>query len=175
MQVKDYLQSLQDENKIRVEKIGSGNWYWAFAGEDKRNKQIMVNKATEERDRVQAAVEDVQSRLDRAGSARQESGEGDREAAMEQHGQLIKNIEALKVELAGHAENDPLEAEQRQRALMEIKDKTESYTDQISELERYMLEEMQTDKELFGNLKVELYHDEYDAEDETLRELQDPL
>ncbi|KAH9221616.1 meiotic nuclear division protein 1, partial [Leptodontidium sp. 2 PMI_412] len=30
MQVKEYLQSMQDENLIRVEKIGSGNWYWCF-------------------------------------------------------------------------------------------------------------------------------------------------
>lgn len=174
MQVKDYLQALQDENKIRVEKIGSGNWYWAFAGEDTRNKQQMVDKATEERDRVQTAVEDVQSRLEEAVTAREESGEGTRQIALEQHRSLVKQIETLKAELAGHAENDPVEAERRHCALMDLMEKTESYTDQISELERFLLDELQMDKETLGYLKLELYGEEYDAEDETLKELQEP-
>jgi hypothetical protein len=28
MQVNDFLEELRDENKVRVEKIGSVNWYW---------------------------------------------------------------------------------------------------------------------------------------------------
>lgn len=28
MKVNDFLKELRDENKVRVEKIGSVNWYW---------------------------------------------------------------------------------------------------------------------------------------------------
>jgi len=42
MQVKDYLTALVDENKLRVEKIGSGNWYWCFKGDEKRKKENEV-------------------------------------------------------------------------------------------------------------------------------------
>jgi len=44
MQVKDYLTALVDENKIRVEKIGSGNWYWCFRGDEKRQKEVELEK-----------------------------------------------------------------------------------------------------------------------------------
>lgn len=44
MQVKDYLTALVDDNKIRVEKIGSGNWYWCFRGDEKRQKEGELEK-----------------------------------------------------------------------------------------------------------------------------------
>ena len=39
MQVKDMIKELTDESKVKVEKIGSGNWYWCWAGEELREKQ----------------------------------------------------------------------------------------------------------------------------------------
>jgi metal-sulfur cluster biosynthetic enzyme len=42
MQVKDLLKELTDENQVKVEKIGSGNWYWCWAGEEARDKRNMV-------------------------------------------------------------------------------------------------------------------------------------
>ncbi|EHL00360.1 putative Meiotic coiled-coil protein 7 [Glarea lozoyensis 74030] len=39
MQVKEYLQALSDENLIRVEKIGSGNWYWCFVSEERKRRE----------------------------------------------------------------------------------------------------------------------------------------
>ncbi len=44
MQVKDYLTALVDDNKVRVEKIGSGNWYWCFRGDEKKLKEGEVLK-----------------------------------------------------------------------------------------------------------------------------------
>ena len=42
MLVKDVMKELTDENKVRVEKIGSGNWYWCWAGEEAREKKNIV-------------------------------------------------------------------------------------------------------------------------------------
>ena len=42
MQIKDLITELTDENKVKVEKIGSGNWYWCWAGEEARDKKNMV-------------------------------------------------------------------------------------------------------------------------------------
>jgi hypothetical protein len=54
MQVKEYIQNLSDENLIRVEKIGSGNWYWSFASDTKKFKENALNKLKEEESKLLA-------------------------------------------------------------------------------------------------------------------------
>jgi hypothetical protein len=70
MHVKDYLQLLADDNKIRVEKIGSGNWYWSFPSDEKKTKEAALEKAQEENNRANATVAELQAKVDEAGAAR---------------------------------------------------------------------------------------------------------
>lgn len=70
MQVKDYLQALSDDNKIRVEKIGSGNWYWSFPADEKKAKEAALKKSQEEYDKASATMADLQAKVDTAGAAR---------------------------------------------------------------------------------------------------------
>ena len=72
MQVKDYLQALSDDNKIRVEKIGSGNWYWSFPADEKKAKDAALDKAQEEYNKANATVIELQAKVDDAGAARAE-------------------------------------------------------------------------------------------------------
>ena len=72
MQVKDYLQALSDDNKICVEKIGSGNWYWSFPADEKKAKNATLKKAQEEYDKVSAAVSELQAKTEGAEAARAE-------------------------------------------------------------------------------------------------------
>jgi hypothetical protein len=72
MQVKDYLQALSDDNKIRVEKIGSGNWYWSFPSDEKKAKEAMLEKAQEESSKAIATLTELQAKVDEAGAAREE-------------------------------------------------------------------------------------------------------
>lgn len=75
MQVKDYLQALSDENQIRVEKIGSGNWYWSFPSDEQKAKQAALEKAQEEYNKAAAVVTDLQGKVDEAGAAREDDDE----------------------------------------------------------------------------------------------------
>jgi hypothetical protein len=72
MHVKDYLQALADDNKIRVEKIGSGNWYWSFLSDEKKAKDAALEKAQNEFNKVTATVAELQAKVDEAGAARAE-------------------------------------------------------------------------------------------------------
>src|SRR3954463_3305572 len=72
MQVKDYLQALQDDNKIRVEKIGSGNWYWSFPTEEKRDRESLLGKSEEERKKAMAAVADLREKVHAAEAQRED-------------------------------------------------------------------------------------------------------
>jgi hypothetical protein len=72
MQVKDFLQALSDDNLIRVEKIGSGNWYWSFPSDTRKSKESALRKAREEFDKANTAVAELQAKVDEAGAARTE-------------------------------------------------------------------------------------------------------
>jgi hypothetical protein len=72
MHVKDYLQALADDNKIRVEKIGSGNWYWSFLSDEKKAKDSALEKAQDEFNKINATVAELQAKVDEAGAARAE-------------------------------------------------------------------------------------------------------
>lgn len=75
MQVKDYLQALQDDNKIRVEKIGSGNWYWSFPSDEKKVREAALERAQDDLNKADAAAMELQVKVDGAGAARGEGGE----------------------------------------------------------------------------------------------------
>jgi hypothetical protein len=80
MQVKDYLQALSDDNKIRVEKIGSGNWYWSFPSDERKSREAALEKAQEEHDKAAAIAADLQAKVDQAGAAREEDQESLKES-----------------------------------------------------------------------------------------------
>jgi hypothetical protein len=75
MQVKDYLQALSDESMIRVEKIGSGNWYWSFPADEKKAKDAALEKARGEYNKANVAVAELQAKVDDADAARAEDEE----------------------------------------------------------------------------------------------------
>ena len=77
MHVKDYLQSLSDDNKIHVEKIGSGNWYWSFAGDAKRSGEVEIERVRAERDGLAAHVGALRGKVEDACAAREDDGDGD--------------------------------------------------------------------------------------------------
>ena len=80
MQVKDYLQALSDDNKIRVEKIGSGNWYWSFPADEKKAKGAALKKAQEEHDKANAITVELQAKVDNARAARTEDADANANA-----------------------------------------------------------------------------------------------
>lgn len=75
MQVKDYLQALSDDNKIRVEKIGSGNWYWSFPADEKKAKDAALEKAHDEYNKANATLAELQAKVDGADAARADDEE----------------------------------------------------------------------------------------------------
>ncbi|RPB21331.1 hypothetical protein L211DRAFT_749717, partial [Terfezia boudieri ATCC MYA-4762] len=57
MQAKDALQALVDDSLLRVEKIGSGNWYWAFVGDERKRLVGMMKSLGDEREGLKRIVE----------------------------------------------------------------------------------------------------------------------
>ncbi|KAK1079193.1 hypothetical protein LTR33_006592 [Friedmanniomyces endolithicus] len=175
MQVKDYLQSLSDENRINVEKIGSGNWYWSFISQDKNTRQKILEEVQSAYDKASAVTNDLRAKLAGAQAQRvdeevllDEAGES-RPELVARKSELEAEIKALQRELAGYSDSDPTELERKKKEMAAFKHGASQCTDEIDALEGWFKTGGQ-EEALYG-LRMELYGDEYDAEEGGLREL----
>jgi hypothetical protein len=163
MQVKEYVQAMLDENEIRVEKIGSGNWYWSFPSEDKLRKEEALERAQADHDKSVAALEELRQKLDEAEAARTEGedmllgGDGmSRKDLMERNELLTHQTEALKKELASYSGNDPLEVERRKGLVETMKNEAEKHTDHIQSMEDWIRSNAGVDRETAINMEIAL-------------------
>jgi hypothetical protein len=178
MAVKDYIQALSDENQIRVEKIGSGNWYWSFLSDEKAKKVDALSRTQEERDRAIEMVESLQAKVDEASADREddhddtlmESG-NDRKTLTLKHAALTKEMEMLRTELASYSENDPIEVERRKQQITLLKLDAERWTDGIQGMEAWVKKTAGVDKDTFIAMKRNWYGDEFDDEEGCLKEI----
>ncbi|KAJ6007807.1 GAJ protein [Penicillium herquei] len=63
IQVKEYLQALTDENQIRVEKIGSGNWYWSFGSDEKVERERQLARVLTEVEKARKSYTEMGAAL----------------------------------------------------------------------------------------------------------------
>ena len=183
MHVKDYLQSLSDDNKIHVEKIGSGNWYWSFAGDAKRSGEVEIERVRAERDGLAAHVGALRGKVEDACAAREDEGDGDgdgdgvvdegkgkekekekgsRRALLERVELLEKEAVALRAELAACCECDPVELRAREGRVRELREEAMRWTDQILGLEGWLRRQMGGDREQLLMVQRACYGDEFD-------------
>ncbi|KAM0721923.1 hypothetical protein Q7P37_002848 [Cladosporium fusiforme] len=177
MQVKDYIQALQDESKIRGEKIGSGNWYWSFVSDDKIARQRALEDAKVNYEKATAVADELKSKLIEAEAQRKiddeavEDGGQTREELLGVKRQLELESEAIRRELAMYSDNDPIELEKKAREAAEWKVAAEECTDDIYSMEGWLKEAIGAGGEGLAAMLESIYDKEYDAEAKTLREL----
>ncbi|KAK6529947.1 hypothetical protein TWF281_009097 [Arthrobotrys megalospora] len=148
MQVKDYLTALVDENKIRVEKIGSGNWYWCFKGDEKKQKENEVKGWEKEVKTLEGKVQDAKREID---LEEEEKGGGSDEKAANgatlkaKRAGMMKDIQALskekaelEKELALYADNDPAQIDRLKELTLLLKTAANEHTDNIYGIESYL-------------------------------------
>ena len=169
MQVKDYLQALSDEGKIRVEKIGSGNWYWSFLSEERKSRENVLGKLKEELAKVEGALQELEEKVKEASEKRGEDDE-ERGELVSARLELDGEVGVLRKELEGYKDGDPGEVERKRKEIEALRARAEVWTDNIGLLEGYMMNLMGGDKERMDGMKRELYGDEY-VEGEGLKEL----
>ncbi|RDL34554.1 uncharacterized protein BP5553_07682 [Venustampulla echinocandica] len=144
MQVKDYLQALQDENLIRVEKIGSGNWYWCFMSDAKKTKENMINTLKGEESKLVASITDTERQIQEEMTKRKkdyempENNGMDRKALLEAHETLLRETEMLDKELACYSDNDPAEILRKIEETKTMRDRAMRWTDNIEAIESFI-------------------------------------
>jgi hypothetical protein len=166
MQVKDNLQALQDEYLIRVEKIGSGNWYWCFSSDAKKTKKTILNTLKAEETKMQASIAALEGQLEEELAKREDDEEMlggtsiDRKSLLETHETLLKELESLDRELACYTDNDPAEVLRKVEETKLFKSSAVRWTDSIESLESY-LAGLSGDRTFVAHLMQKACGDEY--------------
>jgi hypothetical protein len=182
MQVKEYIQALLDDSKVRMEKIGSVNWYWNFPSEEKREREKVKERLARDLERAQKTVEELEMELQEKVAATKGAGSDEDDAAAaeaeaEQRKSLMQRRDALIAEVKKiRADEEILMAGgaagiRRKREVIETaKQEATIWTDNIYILEQYLTKLASGDRDLVDALKRECYGDQYE-EGEGLREL----
>ena len=170
MTVKEHLQTLINENMIRVEKIGSGNWYWVFGSEEKRRRVQEMDGLREELEKSQRACDSLESQVKAKREAHGDGDEAERMELADVKESLVREVAALEKELESYRENDPEVVKAMQEETILARAKAVRWTDNIDVVEGWLLEKMGGDREQMEGLQREVYRSEY-VEGEGLAEL----
>ena len=105
--------------------------------------------------------------------AEDDAGEGgSRREMLERHGALKREVEAMGRELAKYADCDPVELEVQNERASAMRSRSEAYSDQIHSLADWIRDKAGVDRETLTSMKKKWYGDQFDEEDQDLRELQ---
>ncbi|EEP77381.1 conserved hypothetical protein [Uncinocarpus reesii 1704] len=175
MQVKDYIQALADDGKIHIEKIGSGNWYWAWAGEEKKARDKILSGLVKDLERIDKAVAELQSKVDMAkaeiGHSEGVEEEAERREMLAKNENMEAEVLKLKSELDQYTTGKTGGSVDMMGAdITRWKGEAEMWTDNIYILEEYLKKLTGGDREILESLRREYYGEEY-VEGEGLREL----
>lgn len=166
MQVKEYLQALQDEYLIRVEKIGSGNWYWCFLSDAKKRKENMLSGLIAEEGKLKEGIAEAERAYEDEMKAREtedgaaETGGVDRKTLIIAYEDLTKEMENLDRGLACYSENDPAEVLEKIEETKRLKDSAIRWTDNIDAMESFF-GNITGDRVKTGELMMAACGDEY--------------
>ncbi|KAJ6095519.1 hypothetical protein N7486_006265 [Penicillium sp. IBT 16267x] len=181
IQVKEYLQALIDEDQIRVDKIGSGNWYWSFGSDEKVEQERQLARVSTEVEKAKKSCGEWEAVL--AAEAAQRQDESDPESVENEVGiDMRQSLLVTKAELA--AEVDRLRIAETglgdlvckkgvlmlQGELAGFRQQALQWTDNLCILEQYLRELAGGDPQIVAAVLHECYGDEY--VDGGLRELE---
>ncbi|KAF3934051.1 hypothetical protein ABW19_dt0203581 [Dactylella cylindrospora] len=138
MQVKDYLTALVDENKIRVEKIGSGNWYWCFKGDEKKQKETEVKILQKDVRELEVKAAELHEEVERERRVKEGTSSKQGVAVAGEIQRLKLEKAELELEIASYADNDPIQIDHIRELILLMKMAGNTHTDNIYNMEAYL-------------------------------------
>lgn len=177
IQVKEYIQALTDENKLRVEKIGSGNWYWSFGSDEKLERERQLGRAKTEVEKARKSCADAEAALAAENTRRQQEADDEgrdreREILLAKRADLEALVSRLR-KTASQSEDSVSRKSvpQLHREVAGFRQQAMQWTDNIYILEEYLRRLAGGDREAIDAVLRECYGEEY-VEGEGLGELE---
>ncbi|KAJ5895062.1 hypothetical protein N7495_006753 [Penicillium taxi] len=175
IQVKEFIQALTDEGQLRVEKIGSGNWYWSFDSDEKLERERQLDRVKTEVEKTRKSFTDQEAALATETMRRQD--EPDHADVDEQRQVLLDTkaevqAELLRLQTAESQSGDSVShkgVNQLRSDLVRFRQQAIQWTDNLHILEQYM-NKLTGDRQAVDAVLRDCYGDEY-VDGEGLREL----
>lgn len=169
IQVKEFITGLVNDNKIRMEKIGSNNWYWSFPSDERRERENAQEKLFHEVNRVTRLIEQLEDEIRKKEDAvKEDEGSNDPAAIKAEREDLMKRkvefgfeVERLQSEKGVFEANDSASIRRKTEDINKWKLETDTWTDNISIMEQYLSKLAGGDRELVEAVKKQCYGDEY--------------
>lgn len=170
IQVKDLITGLLNENMIRMEKIGSNNWYWSFSSDEKRERENVHERLMRELNRLTKSVEQLEDELQKKqAAAKEEKGahdimdiETERRTLMEWKAELSTKTEQLQAQKTIFEDNDISKIMHKTEEINKWKLETETWEDNISIMEQYLHKLAGGDRGLVDAIKRQCYGEDYE-------------
>jgi hypothetical protein len=182
IQVKEYIQGLLDDNKIRVEKIGSVNWYWSFPSDERRERENAMEKLVRDMERLTKTTEQLEAEIrEKEASLNDDNGGDDsaivaaktaeRENLTNQKSTLGDEVKALEVKKNALESGGAAGIKKKIGDIITWKADTAMWTDNIYIMEQYLSTIACGDRDLIESVKRLCYGKDY-VEGEGLCELE---
>ena len=167
---------MTDGGQIHVERIGTVNWYWSFAGVEQRARDERVSRLREERDRVQAGMKGLESALRGrelllCGEGRDDGDDGDVEGErgrLEEERKLVKGErDSLRMELGevmgrGNGIGDTgMNGETLRGEIARLKEEARLWTENVWVVEGYLERLAGGDREVVEAVRRDCYGEMY--------------
>ncbi|OWT35569.1 hypothetical protein C347_00092 [Cryptococcus neoformans AD2-60a] len=133
--VKEVLDDLVSDGFVIMDKIGTGNYFWALPSAAGATKNATLAKATKELEKINAGISETQAGLVEAEKGREATEERRTLLATLQQEEQI-SIE-LKAELAAFGAADPVRYQKKSEAVKVCKDAAVRWTDNTLMLLQY--------------------------------------
>jgi hypothetical protein len=171
MQVKEYIQSMLDENELTVEKIGASNWYWSFPSIELARRQSVLDSVRGDRDRVLSAVAEMRQRLEEARTSSCIENAEERKILILAMADAVAVVHDLRADLDKYSGSDPVELDSMRSKIERAKGEAELFTEQIENMVLWLKSTICIDRGTLVALQKEWYGDEFDEDQQGLREL----
>ncbi|KAH8700287.1 Mnd1 family-domain-containing protein [Talaromyces proteolyticus] len=182
IQVKEYVQALLDDSTIRMEKIGSVNWYWSFLSDMRRERENVKRRLLRDMECLSKVKKELDNEIrEKEATAWTDNG-GDDPAMIAARAVERETLMSLKTELEAElkqleAKKDSLEntgaasIRKRTQDIKKWKADTVMWTDNIYILEQYLSKIAGGDRDVIEGVKRQCYGNEY-VEGEGLCEIE---
>ncbi|KAL0263898.1 UNVERIFIED_CONTAM: hypothetical protein PYX00_010866 [Menopon gallinae] len=152
MSVKDVLQGLIDDDLVRVEKIGTANYYWSFPSQKRVNRSNVLEKLLVERNAMSQKVEELRERLK---SEKKKRTDGERVELISRFVELKRERDDLHCTLEKYKGCDPAIYAEKKARVDELKSEANKITDDLFTVQSYVCSRFNVDqREFFASFGI---------------------